>query len=228
MSIDAKDKLKKYIPLVDFIAEVLGKNSEVVLHDLTDLDKSIIAIRNNHISNREVGAPATDLVLKIVKENKNENRNFISNYTCKNKFNKQLTSSTFFIRDDDTNAIIGVLCVNTDESVFNNLLSSISELCDTYKKQTINHEEEISESENLSLTIEELAENAIKEITASRGVTIEYLKQEDKLEIIEALYLKGIFLLKGAVVEVAKALKSSEASVYRYVQIIKRREESNK
>ena len=49
---DTNSKLQKYIPLVDFFAAVLGKNSEVVLHDLTDPDHSIIAIRNNHISNR--------------------------------------------------------------------------------------------------------------------------------------------------------------------------------
>lgn len=227
MSINANDKLKKYIPLVDFIAAVLGKNSEVVLHDLTRLDNSIIAIKNNHISNRDIGAPATDLVLKIVKENKNEHRHFISRYRGKNSLNKPLICSTYFIRDDDTNDIIGVLCVNTDESVFNNLMSSVSDLLQIYDKKTIT-EDEFSESENLSLTIEEIAENAIKEITSARNVSIEYLKQEDKLEIIEALYLKGIFLLKGAVIEVAKALKSSEASVYRYVQIIKRQEESNK
>ena len=79
--------------------------------------------------------------------------------------------------------------------------------------------------ESLSISIEEMALNEIQEITKLRNVKIDQLKQSDKLEIIETLYLKGIFLLKGAVVEAAKALKISEASVYRYVQKIKRKED---
>ena len=60
--------LKPYLPLVDFLAVVLGKNTEIVLHDVLDIDKSIIAIGNNHISGRVVGSPATNLVLKILKD----------------------------------------------------------------------------------------------------------------------------------------------------------------
>jgi predicted transcriptional regulator YheO len=219
-----KSKLNKYIPLVDFIAAILGKNSEVALHDLTDLDHSIIAIRNNHISKREVGAPATDLVLKILKEHSNEKREYMTNYHGVNKFNKLLCSSTYFIRDDDNN-LIGLICVNTDETALNSLMETVSNVYSIYKKESELEQKEDSEPENLSSNIEELAQDSISKITSAKGITIEYLKQEDKMEIVEELYEKGIFLLKGAVQEVAKALGASEASIYRYINKIKKQEE---
>lgn len=219
---DTNSKLRKYIPLVDFFAAVLGKNSEVVLHDLNDPDHSIIAIRNNHISNREVGGPATDLVLKILKESDKEERSFIANYVGIGKFNKALKSSTYFIREEGE--LIGMICVNTDEAVFDGLFASMKKLQETFIKGKM-ETDEVQTSENLSRSIEEVAREAISEVLSTQNVSIEYLKQQDKLNIIEVLYLKGIFLLKGAVVEIAKALGMSEASVYRYVQIIKRQEQ---
>ncbi|RRD40245.1 hypothetical protein EII29_03860 [Leptotrichia sp. OH3620_COT-345] len=225
--LNINSKLQKYIPLVDFLEAILGKNSEIVLHDLEDLDHSIVAIRNNHISNREVGAPATDLVLRILKESHKEERDFIANYRGIGKFNKALKSSTYFIREEGE--LIGMICVNTDEAVFDGLFSMVKKLQENFIKEEIVPNNENMDSENLSLSIEEVAHEAISDVLSTQNVSIEYLKQQDKLKIIEVLYLKGIFLLKGAVVEIAKALGMSEASVYRYVQIIKRQEqEENK
>jgi len=51
-------KLDAYITLVDFLADFMGENTEVVLHDLTDWRHSIMAIRNGHITGRKVGAPS--------------------------------------------------------------------------------------------------------------------------------------------------------------------------
>ncbi|MDO5089050.1 MAG: PAS domain-containing protein [Leptotrichiaceae bacterium] len=225
--LNTKSKLQKYIPLVDFLEAILGKNSEIVLHDLENPDHSVIAIRNNYISNREVGAPATDLVLRILKESHKEERDFIANYRGIGKFNKALKSSTYFIREEGE--LIGMICVNTDEAIFDGLFSSMKKLQENFIKEEVSPSTENVDSENLSLSIEEVAHEAISDVLSTQNVSIEYLKQQDKLNIIEVLYLKGIFLLKGAVVEIAKALGMSEASVYRYVQIIKRQEqEENK
>ena len=68
MDMDYNNVLKTYIPLVDFIAGIVGPNCEVVLHDLSNVDESIVAIRNNHISGRKVGGPLTNLGLKLLKK----------------------------------------------------------------------------------------------------------------------------------------------------------------
>lgn len=46
-------KLEPYISLVDFLADYLGSNTEVVLHDMEDWEKSVVAIRNGHISEQQ-------------------------------------------------------------------------------------------------------------------------------------------------------------------------------
>ena len=92
-------KLKSYIHLVDFIAEVLGPNYEVVLHDVRNINNSIIAIRNGHISGRKIGGPLADLSFKHIKENRDSNKKYILLHG-KTKDGRQLKTSTYFIRDE--------------------------------------------------------------------------------------------------------------------------------
>ena len=105
--------LRNYFDLVDFLADFLGPDSEVVLHDVTDLENSVVAIRNNHISGRNLGAPATDLVLKILKDEKLSEHRYLSNYEVKSPSGKTLKSATYPIKDD-SGKIIGMLCINSD------------------------------------------------------------------------------------------------------------------
>ena len=62
----ANPLLQHYIKLTEFLGHALGPDYEVALHDLTDKNRSIIAIANNHVSGREVGAPLTNVALKIL------------------------------------------------------------------------------------------------------------------------------------------------------------------
>jgi YheO-like PAS domain len=44
-------------PVVDMLGHMFGSTSEIVLHDLRDLDASIVAIANGHVSGRGLGGP---------------------------------------------------------------------------------------------------------------------------------------------------------------------------
>ena len=90
----SSEYLNNYKPLVKFLAEVLGEKCEVVLHDLNNLENSIIAIENGHISGRKVGDPLTDLALKIVREENDLEKNYMTNYTGKTNDGKDLRSLT--------------------------------------------------------------------------------------------------------------------------------------
>ena len=46
---------------------------------------------------------------------------------------------------------------------------------------------------------------------------VDRLTQDEKMEIMDILNRKGVFLLKGSVSHVAQTLHSSEASIYRYL-----------
>lgn len=214
--------LQKYIPLVDFLAELLGKNSEIVLHDLTNLDSSVVAIRNNHITGREVGAPATDYVLRALKTGINEQIGYTVGYReVANRDHAKLKSTSYYLREDGN--LIGMICVNTDESVFdvlNSTMDAMELLLRTYKKHGDTEQQSLI-PESFSRSIEEMAENTVLEVSVSKGIPVDRFKQEDKFSAIEALYDSGFFLLKGAVPEIARILKISEPTVYRYLQNIK-------
>lgn len=61
--IKIKSELKKYIPLVETIAEMFGSRCEVLIHDFSNPQHSIIVIENGHITGRKVGDPITDFAL---------------------------------------------------------------------------------------------------------------------------------------------------------------------
>ena len=57
----------------------------------------------------------------------------------------------------------------------------------------------------------------VSSVVANYPVDVDRLNQDEKMEIMEILDRKGVFLLKGSVSFVAKELHSSEASIYRYL-----------
>lgn len=209
------DKLK-YSSLVKFLGEVLGYDTEIVLHDIGENSNNIHTIVNGHISNRNVGAPLTDLALKFIINREYEKRNYVCNYSGKSKDNNTIISSTFFIKDENNN-LSGLICINQDKNKYLNISKEILKL-----GKIIHDNEEINlnvhnYTENFSNSISEMVTNILNEFTRENKILPEKMNRNKKLKIIDILNQKGVFMLKGAVHEVAKQLHSSEASIYRYI-----------
>lgn len=153
--------LKKFVPIADFLGEVIGSNTEVILHDITNYEHSIVHIINGHISNRKIGDPITDLVLEFILTESKGDKKFICNYNSKTDDGKLLYSSTFFIRNDK-NAIVGALCLNSDYHEFKKSLSFITSFLPNYIDDKIVSLNNIKE--NLSSNPQELTLNKIDSI----------------------------------------------------------------
>lgn len=208
--------LAKYLPLVDFLAEVLGSEAEVVLHDVEDVDRSVVAIRNGHISGRAVGSPATNVVLKIMMEGKGSKIDYLTNYRGVAADGRALRSSTFLLHDDERN-LIGILCVNIDTRKFEQFREYLDSL--------IRPQSEIDASETVehfANSVEELAFDSIETIVKEAGVSPHRMSQEEKIMIVRKLNEGGVFLLKGAISRVAAKLAVSEPTVYRYLNCVKK------
>lgn len=54
--------LERYIPLVEFMGRICGKNYEIILHDVSTPERSVIAACNEHLSGRRIGNPVTELI----------------------------------------------------------------------------------------------------------------------------------------------------------------------
>ena len=77
-------------------------------------------------------------------------------------------------------------------------------------------------TESFHNSIDAVAGDAVGRELIRLGVTADRLTPDERMQIIASLENGGIFLLKGAVKDVADALHCSQASVYRYLSQIKK------
>lgn len=227
MKLTSSEILRPYVSLVEFLGEVLGPDYEVALHEINAGSQSIIAIANGHVSGRKVGAPVTDLALKFMKERVYKTHDYILNYKGISKSGKVLRSSTIFIKDENS-ALVGMLCINFDASRYRNVSQQILQLCNL-PAETLIEAETVSPElpstlsdvvESFPDNIGEIIENVMEVCLPESGLLHNHLTQSQKIHIVELLNKRGIFLLKGAVSQVAKRLHCSEPTVYRYLSAL--------
>lgn len=215
--------LRQYVKLTEFLGAALGPDYEVALHDLTDRNRSVIAIANGYISGRDVGAPLTNMALSVLKDESYEWQDYRLHYSGVSAAGSPLRSSTMFIKEDGK--LIGMLCINFDDSRFRSFARQVLTLChpNQYVQALEQPPEEgpVSRPETFRNTTEAVAQDAVAHELEQLGIPTERLTPEERLEIIAALEESGIFLLKGAVKDVAHGLGCSQASVYRYLAQIR-------
>lgn len=210
--------INKFIPIADFLGDVLGSNTEIIIHDLTNYNKSIVHIINGQLSGRKIGDPITDLVIDFIATESKGNKNFISNYNSKTIEGRLLYSSTFFIRDD-LNEIVGALCLNSDYHEVKKSISFLTSLLPNYVDDKVLSLNNIKE--NLNSDPQELTLNKIDAIINEFDIIPNRMNTEEKTEVITALNDCGVFNIRGSVQEVATKLQMSEPSIYRYIKKIK-------
>lgn len=206
-----------YYPLVDFLADFMGNHTEVVLHDFTDLEHSVVKIRNGYISGRKEGDPTTDLAMK--KLNRKGNEPYICNYKSRSKEKKLLKSGSFYICDEE-GCIVGMLCINSNvenlmaaQEFFNSFLGDIAPKVEKGSADDL--------SENLGQSINEIIDASISRALAQFGKNSENLTAMEREKAVMIMNEEGVFLLKGAVPKAAAALGIAESSLYRYLKKVK-------
>jgi predicted transcriptional regulator YheO len=206
-------KLKALIPIADAIHATTGVYSEVVIHDIRYPEQSVVYIAGN-VTNRQIGAPLTDLVLERIKKFGQDCKDILS-YSTTTREGKSLRSSTTFVRDDDQ--IIGCLCINVDITPIISwkyfLEKSLSTDTNTIVRECV--------VENFAQDVSEALSLIIKGVIENYAVSVPTLPREEKLNIIGQLDDKGVFLVKGAVDSVAATLGVSRYSIYNYLEEVR-------
>lgn len=231
-----QDFLGQYVPLVEFLGQALGPNTEIVLHDLDVPDQSIIAIANGHISGRKIGGPVTDFALWFMKQGDAAAVPMMTGYRAVNAEGKICHSSSYFLRDS-TGHMRGMLCINVDISdlvgirnAANFLIGSTEEAKDktqafggypgaqvaqTIVTQPAAEEEAVSES--LRDNVENLLESMLDAAIATQKAPVDRMQRDERIEVVRALEDNGFFLLKGGISAAAKRLGVSEPTIYQYL-----------
>ena len=118
--------------------------------------------------------------------------------------------------------IVGMLCVNTDLSAIRKIETLAQQLSACFDAEPVRSEPAHFEVESLSESTQDLIDRSIGELVARRGLDVDTLNQNERVDIIRQLNQNGVFMLKGAVASAAKALGISEPSVYRYLQKVRK------
>jgi predicted transcriptional regulator YheO len=220
--------ISRYAKLTEFLGMVLGPDYEIVLHDLRVPEHSVVAIANGHVSGRTIGAPLTSVALQAIVNHSHETSNFRLNYAGISKDSKLLRSSTFYIKDE-AGTLVGLLCVNFDDSRYRELSDRILKLRHPDIFVDINFayddalrsgqdEQEGAEAERFQGSSYELMENMLDQTSLKQHEgTAHKLPPRKKFTLITELEAGGFFRIKGAVKQIADRLGCSQTTIYRYL-----------
>ncbi|THA03535.1 helix-turn-helix domain-containing protein, partial [Rodentibacter pneumotropicus] len=139
--------------------------------------------------------------------------------------NKLIRGSTYFIKNGDK--LEGILCINHDTSELVDTMSKLISLENLgVFVNLLGIDSAFAEMEESEIISQEKLENSVEDIL-SEYIDLTLLDSDKSLTLrqkensIRVLFEKGIFNIKGAVPFVAKYLRISEPSVYRYLKNIK-------
>ncbi|MFE0023836.1 aminotransferase class V-fold PLP-dependent enzyme [Amycolatopsis sp. NPDC059021] len=184
--------LTALIPAVHGLAAMLGPGNEVLLHDLSRLPDSIIAIAGE-LTGRTVGGPMTDLLLGLVRRGTTQD---LTNYRTHGPDGRAIRSSTLFLRDAEGVAI-GCLCVN-------------SELTGAEGTET-------PQRETFPPDVDSLQRYLVERAVGKAGIPVELMKKQHKAAVVRELDEAGFFLIKDAVDHLAGQLDVTRYTIYNYL-----------
>ncbi|MGM0884015.1 MAG: helix-turn-helix transcriptional regulator [Bacillota bacterium] len=210
---EIKKVLESFIPIAKSTAKMFGPNCEVVIHDLTNPQASVMFTVNNHVTGREIGQ-SFDHLVKTVLQSEDFKEDYLAGYTFVTEDKRTIRSSTSLIRDSKQK-VIGAFCINFDVEALNQMQQFMNTFLST---QVEVQENEIKSDDDIE-NVEGIVDQLIQQIIQNSVHPV--MKRHEKIELIRFMDEKGIFLMKGSVEKVASLLGISKVTVYSYLDEIK-------
>lgn len=232
-------KLKIMIPVVRGLANILGKDYEVNLHDVTMPEHSLVMCENGHVTGRASGAPMTDFGLYMLQSEEYQNKEGIYNYLARNNRGELIKCSAIFIRDENEK-MIGFMCINYDISkavAAQELIESILHLdMEKVEQYPESPQAEPQKPDKFPVPIrewyaqdlEEVVTDSLTQVKTRIGTPLNYLTKPEKKEVIKELHDRGFFLLKGSVDRVANEMANTKYTIYSYIRDVQKLEKLEK
>lgn len=202
----AKTYWKPFEPMIKAIVELFDPFVEVAVHDLKQ--GKIIALYHN-ISQRSVGDPSPLNELRVATQ---DFPDYFTPYYKKNWDKRPLKCTSITIRNDQ-GIPVALICINVDTSVF----QDAHQLLNRFLKATASAENPI---ELFGGQCEEQTTALIQGYLKERHLSLTHLNRDQKRELVQHLYHKGVFNFKNAAPFLATQLKISRASIYNYIKQI--------
>lgn len=202
-------QIEFYKRLAHGLALQFGPNCEIVVHDLEadDLDHSIVAIENGHISGRRLGDGPSHVVLEALNDDADKLHDRPP-YLTKTEDGKLLKSSTIFIRDD-AGWPCGILAINFDITLMTAFAGTLGSLIGTDGNAT--------EPEPITKNIGDLLDDLFRECEQVVGKPAALMTKEERVRAIGYLDRRGAFLIRESSQKACEFFGISKYSFYSYL-----------
>lgn len=212
--------------LVEPLAQALPPTTEVVLHDLSKLPKSIVAIAGE-VTARKVGDPPTDVLLHFLRSG---DESSLVGYRTELPGGHEGRSTTIILRLISGEPV-AALCINSDVTQWRQASQLLAGFLrqgapkppDTPGPPTadmVDPSHAVVRRETFAHSVDELADALIGQAIAAVGVPVELMKKQHKVEVVAELESRGLFMIRDAVDMVATALQVTRYTIYNYLNEI--------
>lgn len=207
--------------VVKTVGSIVGKNTEVVLHDLTNPAHSVVAIANGHITGRVVGSPVLagpgqDLGFNAVVQTPEQTASpepvVLEHYQTRRASGAVLHSATAIYRDSRGTPFAG-FCINADLSGLHAARACLDQLLGTSSVTEVKS----IEQPDMELLMAEIIQSALNTTASSNRA----MKKQAKIEAVRQMHERGMFIVKGGIEKAAAALGVSRYTIYNYLDEIK-------
>ncbi|WP_343732826.1 helix-turn-helix transcriptional regulator [Duganella sp.] len=213
-------------PVVPMLAAMAGPHLEVVLHDVSKPENSVIAIANGHISGRSIGSsvlegPQNDkgfAAATRIKAKGGAVHSMVEDYVTVTADGRELRSASAIFRDASGEPF-ATLCLNADLSGFQAAHGWLSQML----KPMVQAAAPVAAAAPAEAQMDTLMQNIINEAVGPGG-SAESLTREQRIAAVGAMQRRGLFIVKGGVERAAAALRVSRFTIYNYMEQLRRRE----
>ncbi|MRW89670.1 hypothetical protein GJ699_06715 [Duganella sp. FT80W] len=212
-------------PIVPMLASMAGPHLEVVLHDVSKPENSVIAIANGHISGRTVGSsvlagPQNDKGFAAATRIKSPDgavHSLVEDYVTVTADGRELRSASAIFRDAGGEPF-ATLCLNADLTGFQMAQGWLTRMLKPIVQQAAAPEAPPPEGQ-MDTLMQEIISQAV-----GPGGSADKLTREEKIQAVGAMQRRGLFIVKGGVERAAAALRVSRFTIYNYMDQLRRRE----
>jgi predicted transcriptional regulator YheO len=198
-------------PVARGIVQTFGDLCEVVLHDFSDPERSIVWIEGS-VTKRKIGGSVSEIGLAAIRGG--DKQEDLIGYVRNTKDGRILRSSTILLHDRE-GCSFGCLCINidiTDIAGFRKVIARLTPETDG-----------MLPSVRFTDEIEEVLGRIVEEAVAEHGKPPGAMDRRERLDLIASLDRRGAFQIQRGVPTVAELLKVSRTTIYTYLDEIRGR-----
>jgi predicted transcriptional regulator YheO len=210
--------------IVPMLGAMIGGHVEIVLHDLTQPETSVLRIANGHITGRQVGSPVlagpgNDKALAILAQTmlaaEPAEHVPVYPYPTETRDGRTLTSGSVILRDA-LGLPFAALCLNGDFSGIEAAHASLGRLLPRPAAADSAATIEVPDMEAL---MREIIDAAVRRY----GKPVGAMNKGEKIAAVEMMLERGLFIVKGGVEKAAAALGVTRFTIYNYLETLKGR-----